>query len=108
MRVMGPNRVPRLHDDQGLNVPQVLAAGSGITDMAQSHVALSQRLQPIGSEHIRYQAVALMMGEHPVVIDGDAAGFLSPVLKGIEGKVDRLRRLAGPVFKDPEYAAFLV
>ena len=95
-------------DDEGLDIAQIPASGGGVTHMAESHVSSAERLKPVGGKYVRYQTVALVMGEHPVIIDGDPAGLLAPVLQSIESQVDRLSSLTGPFFKNTEHTAFFM
>ena len=95
-------------DEQRLDVADVGSSRSGIPNMADGHIAFSKGLKPFRRKHIRYQSVSLVMGEDTVIVDGDSAGFLTPVLKSIEGQIYGLCGLTGPVFKDTEHTAFFV
>ena len=44
-------------------------------------------LQLIGCKHIGHKSVALMMRKNAVIIYGNAAGLLPPVLQGIKRKI---------------------
>jgi hypothetical protein len=50
----------------------------------------------------------LEVAENAVIIHGDAASLLPPVLQGIKGKINRLRNESGFIFKNAEYAAFFM
>ena len=95
-------------DDQRLDVSQILAAGGGVTYMAESHVSSANGLKPAGGKYIRYQSVSFVMGEYSVIIDGDPAGLLTSVLQCIESQIDRLSSFTGPFFKNTEHTAFFV
>jgi hypothetical protein len=89
-------------DADGLGVEQRRVAGGGVAGVADGHVALEARDDFVG-ENFGDQAHAFDVGEVRAVGGGDAGGFLSTMLEGVEGEVG----LAGcvGVVVDGYYAA---
>ena len=75
-------------DDDRLDVVVVLAAGGGVTDVADGDVSFAQPVQAFFIKHLAHQAVALIVTEDTVTGDCDAAAFLPPVLQGVEPEID--------------------
>ena len=90
-------------DANGLRVEQGRVAGGGVARVPDGHVALEARKHIVG-EDFRDEAHAFDVGEVRAVGGGDAGGFLSAMLEGVEGEVG----LAGGVgmVVDGDYAAF--
>ena len=80
---------PAMPDDHGLSIGPHPAAGSGISDMAGSHVGgrLCQRGQHRRGEHLVDKAEIPVALNDAIVVDGDAAALLAAVLQRVQGGV---------------------
>ena len=71
-------------DLDGLAVAPVGGPGGAVAGVAHRHSSLGEPVQRFTGEHLPHQPKVLVGGEHPVIVDHDAAALLSPVLEGIE------------------------
>ena len=83
-------------EGQGLGVFPAAAAGGGVAHVAHGHGA-PQPVQNFGGEHLSHQAQVLVKGQLTVLNGGDAAGLLSPVLKGKETVIGGAGAVSGGV-----------
>ena len=74
-------------DADGLRVEQRGVAGGGVAGVADGHVALELGEHVVG-EDVGDQAHAFYIGEILAVGGGDAGGFLSAMLQGVEAEID--------------------
>jgi hypothetical protein len=91
-----------------LAIIAVCAAGGAIPGMPDSHGSLWERMKDITAEYFPDEANIFMGGEHPIIVDHDAAAFLTPVLKGIKPEVDQTGNVLRLFCHNAEYATFFV
>ena len=70
-------------DHIGLDVAVGVGAGGRVAGVADGHTA-GERTQHVGVEDLVDQTLTLVQPDGPAVGDGDARGFLTTVLEGIE------------------------
>ena len=76
--------------------------------MANGHFTAAQLFQHLGLEHIGDQTQIPVAADDAVVIDGDAAAFLAPVLQGIQGQISGCDHIQVVVIVNTKNATFLV
>ena len=101
---------PAMPDDHGLSIGPHPAAGSGIPDMAGSHVGgrLCQRGQHRRGEHLVDKAEIPVADNDAVVVDGNAAALLSPVLQSEQPVVNRSSHIVSVKIIHAEDSTFFV
>ena len=82
------------HQQHGLGIADLAAAGGGIAVVADGQLA-RHALQHLLVKHLAHQAHVLVQAHPGLVEDGDSCRFLAPVLQGVEAEVGEVgHRLA--------------
>ena len=95
-------------DDQGLGVFAALPAGGGVADMTHRQLASAELLQALGREDLTDKAEVLISRYDAVVVDGNAAALLSPVLEREQGAVSQSGNIRPAAAVNAENTAFLM
>ena len=74
-------------DLNGLAVAPVGGPGGAVAGVAHRHSSPGESVQNLFGEDLPHQPQVLVGGEHPVVVDHDAAALLSPVLESIQAVI---------------------
>ena len=94
--------------DHGLAVRAGLRAEGAVTRVADGDAALAEVLQHLRGEHVLHQTDVLVIGDHAVVVHGDAAALLAAVLQRVETVVGQRGDVLVFRREDTEHAAFFV
>ena len=95
-------------DDQGLGVFAALPAGCGVADVPHRQLASAELLQALWREDLTDKAEVLISRYDAVVVDGNAAALLSPVLEREQGAVSQSGNIRPAAAVNAENAAFLM
>lgn len=95
-------------DDQGLGVFAALPAGCGVADVPHRQLASAELLQALWREDLTDKAEVPISRYDAVVVDGNAAALLSPVLEREQGAVSQSGNIRPAAAVNAENAAFLM
>ena len=95
-------------DDQGLGVFAAFPAGCGVADVTHCQLVSAELLQALGREDLTDKAEVLISRYDAVVVDGNAAALLSPVLQGEQSAVSQPGNIRPAAAVNAENAAFLM
>ncbi len=76
--------------------------------MSHGNIALTEICKGVLVENLVNQSQILVVGENASVVYYDSAGFLPPVLQGVQTDVGLHCRVRGLIAVYGEYAAFLM
>ena len=94
--------------NQRLRIGTVIAAGGAVAHMTDGNVPKPQLFHMGLVEYLRHQPKILMIGKHTLVIDYNAAAFLSPVLQRIQRHIGLGCHIPSLLTENTEYTAFLM
>ena len=89
-----------------LRVDAVVRSGCAVADVSDRHLPLAKRFEHFRCKNIVDKPGIFVRAEDAVVVDDNAAAFLTAVLKGEQPIIDCARQIGGIWRINAEYAAF--